>query len=106
MTDALLWIGLICAALGTAITAWTSSGVGRMHYTDSRELRRAQCFKDVLSRHVDELHPGYGSVAEAPPAVTYGICRGPCDVTAPGGGPCRPPSVPQQPQGRDVAGSL
>lgn len=58
MTDALLWIGLICAALGTAITAWTSSGVGRMHYMDSRELRRAQCFKDVLSRHVDEMHPG------------------------------------------------
>ncbi|GAA3243753.1 hypothetical protein GCM10010493_15160 [Streptomyces lavendulae subsp. grasserius] len=106
MTDALLWIGLICAALGTAITAWTSSGVGRMHYMDSRELRRAQCFKDVLSRHVDEMHPRHGGLMEVVPATEHGICRGSCDGTGPRGVSCGPPSVPQQPQERDIAGSL
>lgn len=65
MTDALPWIVLICAALGTGITALTSSGVGRMHHTDSRELRRAQCFKDVLSQHVNAMQPRHGGAAEA-----------------------------------------
>lgn len=77
-----------------------------MHYTDSRELRRAQCFKDVLSRHVDEMQPRHGRVVEVVPATQYGVCRGSCDGAGPGDGPCGPPSVPQQPQGRDVAGSL
>lgn len=65
MPNALTWIMLVCAALGTAITAWTSSGVGGMHYTDSRELQRAERFKDVLSRHVEAMQPQLVGAAEA-----------------------------------------
>ncbi|KPH97094.1 hypothetical protein OV450_1108 [Actinobacteria bacterium OV450] len=66
MPNALMWIVLACAVLGTAITAWTSSGVGGMHHMDSRELQRAELFKDVLSRHVEAMHPGRGGAAGAP----------------------------------------
>ncbi|GHB70741.1 hypothetical protein GCM10010347_46140 [Streptomyces cirratus] len=45
----LLRIALICAVLGTGCAAWTSSGVGRMHSMDIRELRRQQRFKHVLT---------------------------------------------------------
>ncbi|MFE2143469.1 hypothetical protein ACFXA3_17300 [Streptomyces sp. NPDC059456] len=65
MPNALMWIVLACAVLGTAITAWTSSGVGGMHYTDSRELERAERFKDVLSRHVEATQPGHWGAAGA-----------------------------------------
>ncbi|EFL16566.1 hypothetical protein [Streptomyces sp. C] len=52
MTDTLLWFALICSALGTGVTALTTSGIGRMHPLDVRELRRHEHFGDVLSRHV------------------------------------------------------
>ncbi|WP_327280571.1 MULTISPECIES: hypothetical protein [unclassified Streptomyces] len=36
-----------------------------MHYTDSRELQRAERFKDVLSRHVEAMQPQLVGAAEA-----------------------------------------
>ncbi|MET9887352.1 hypothetical protein ABZZ20_30285 [Streptomyces sp. NPDC006430] len=75
MTDTFLWIALICAVLGTGCAAWTSSGVGRMHYTDSRELRRQQHFRHVLSRHVEETQPPWeGAVAAVSEAAGIAAC--------------------------------
>ncbi|MFF4581570.1 hypothetical protein ACFY15_24765 [Streptomyces sp. NPDC001373] len=70
MTDTLVWFALICSVLGTGVTAWTSSGVGRLHPLDARELRRQQRFEDILSLHVEETRPPRMSLpAVAPEAV-------------------------------------
>ncbi|WP_030839869.1 hypothetical protein [Streptomyces sp. NRRL F-4474] len=53
MGGILLWIVLISTALGTVITALSSSGAGRLWVVDSLELRRRRRFKQVLSLHVD-----------------------------------------------------
>ncbi|MFF4371201.1 hypothetical protein [Streptomyces sp. NPDC001594] len=57
MTDTLMWLALICSVLGTGVTAWTTSGVGRIHPLDVRELRRRQHLGEVLSRHVEATKP-------------------------------------------------
>ncbi|MEU7064367.1 hypothetical protein ACIA6C_27440 [Streptomyces sp. NPDC051578] len=62
----LLRIALICAVLGTGCAAWTSSGVGRMHSMDIRELRRQQRFKHVLTAN----SAAAGRDGEGAPAVS------------------------------------
>ncbi|MGW7098644.1 hypothetical protein [Streptomyces sp. NPDC054838] len=83
MPDTLLRIALICAVLGTGCAAWTSSGVGRMHAMDVRELRRQQRFKHVLSSREPALKPR----AEGAPAVAQPARPTPCAEcgAAPGG---------------------
>jgi hypothetical protein len=75
VTDTFVWFALICSVLGTGFTAWTSSGVGRMHHLDVRELRRQQHFRQVLSQHVEETRPGQEGPAPAlPEAVGIAAC--------------------------------
>ncbi|MEU3315497.1 hypothetical protein ABZ743_22845 [Streptomyces sp. NPDC006662] len=70
MTGTLVWFALICSVLGTGVTALTTSGVGRMHPLDVRELRRRQHFGDVLSRHVEETRPPAPPTAPPPPQLS------------------------------------
>ncbi|MCF3180844.1 hypothetical protein IPZ70_13010 [Streptomyces polychromogenes] len=76
MTDTLVWFALICSVLGTGVTAWTSSGVGRLHHLDARELRRQQRFEDILSLHVEETGPPRTTLpAGAPEAAGTTACH-------------------------------
>lgn len=78
VADVFLWSVLVCAVLGTALTTWSSGGVGRLHPADRRELQRQQHFEHVLSLHVDAVHTpregADGTVAGAPRVPACAVC--------------------------------
>ncbi|GAA1581815.1 hypothetical protein ACIQV2_13160 [Streptomyces globosus] len=78
MADVFLWSVLVCAVLGTALTTWSSGGVGRLHPADRRELQRQQHFEHVLSLHVDAVHTPRegtdGTVVGAPRVPACAVC--------------------------------
>ncbi|MFJ5551186.1 hypothetical protein [Streptomyces sp. NPDC093225] len=77
MTNNLVWFALICSVLGTGATAWTSSGVGRMHHLDARELRRWQHLGHILSRHAEATRPPRTDMSgAAPEPVGAAACKG------------------------------